>query len=84
MIQEGMEVSALAYAHVPISVRLPERLHELRLNFLGLLGTRDPVRPGVLASIKEAVSSGIRVVIITRTCSSNNGCNFIRRYRGDS
>jgi Ca2+-transporting ATPase len=45
--------------------RLPDGQHELPLEFVGLLGFEDPLRPTVPAAVAECQSAGIRVVMIT-------------------
>ncbi|HJV37464.1 MAG TPA: cation-translocating P-type ATPase [Geothrix sp.] len=44
---------------------LPEAHHDLDLDFVGLLGLEDPVRPSVPAAVAECRTAGIRVVMIT-------------------
>ena len=44
---------------------LPESPQAFRLQYLGLVGLADPVRPGVPAAIEECQSARIRVVMIT-------------------
>jgi len=44
---------------------LPDDHHGLNLEFVGLLGLEDPVRPNVPAAVAECLSAGIRVVMIT-------------------
>jgi Ca2+-transporting ATPase len=44
---------------------LPEDHHDLDLEFVGLLGLEDPVRPNVPAAVAECLTAGIRVVMIT-------------------
>jgi len=44
---------------------LPEKQHDFGFEFSGLVGFMDPVRPQVPASVREAHSAGIRVVMIT-------------------
>ena len=45
--------------------RLPEAVTAVRLEFVGLIGLADPLRPGVAAAIEECYSARIRVVMIT-------------------
>jgi Ca2+-transporting ATPase len=47
------------------SERLPESPTAFGLQYLGLVGLADPVRPGVPAAIAECQSARIRVVMIT-------------------
>ncbi|MEK2646218.1 cation-translocating P-type ATPase [Bdellovibrio sp. BCCA] len=44
---------------------VPKDQVNLPVDFLGLLGFADPVRPGVKESIKECYDAGIRVIMIT-------------------
>ncbi|HNW45409.1 MAG TPA: HAD-IC family P-type ATPase, partial [Elusimicrobiales bacterium] len=44
---------------------LPEKQHDFKFEFAGLVGFMDPVRPQVAHSVKEAHNAGIRVVMIT-------------------
>ena len=44
---------------------LPEEQRQLALDFVGLLGFEDPLRPTVPASVAECRTAGIRVVMIT-------------------
>jgi Ca2+-transporting ATPase len=44
---------------------LPAAHHDLELEFLGLLGLEDPVRPTVPAAVAECRRAGIRVIMIT-------------------
>jgi Ca2+-transporting ATPase len=47
------------------AARLPDEHHQLDLEFVGLLGLEDPLRPAAPAAIRECRSAGIRVVMIT-------------------
>ncbi len=44
---------------------LPEKHHDLSLEFVGLLGFEDPLRPTVPAAVAECQAAGVRVVMIT-------------------
>ena len=44
---------------------LPDKQHDFKFEFAGLVGFMDPVRPQVPHSVREAHSAGIRVVMIT-------------------
>ena len=44
---------------------LPQGHHELDLEFVGLLGFEDPLRPSVPAAVAECRTAGVRVVMIT-------------------
>lgn len=68
MATEGLRV--LAVAAVPIEgSRVPETLPAeqgaLGLQWLGLIGLEDPIRPAVPGALRECRSAGIRTVMIT-------------------
>jgi P-type Ca2+ transporter type 2C len=44
---------------------LPDKQHDFPFQFLGLVGLSDPVRPTVVAAVRECYTAGIRVVMIT-------------------
>jgi Ca2+-transporting ATPase len=44
---------------------LPRSVPELRLNFVGLAGLADPLRPEARQAVDECRSAGIRVIMIT-------------------
>ncbi len=44
---------------------LPEKQHDFKFEFIGLLGFIDPVRPGVAQALSECYNAGIRVIMIT-------------------
>jgi Ca2+-transporting ATPase len=44
---------------------LPEKQHDFKFEFIGMLGFIDPVRPGVAQALSECYSAGIRVIMIT-------------------
>jgi len=44
---------------------LPDKQHDFKFEFAGLVGFMDPVRPQVPHSVREAHNAGIRVVMIT-------------------
>ncbi|HUX36664.1 MAG TPA: cation-translocating P-type ATPase [Rectinemataceae bacterium] len=61
---EGLRVIGVAAADFPPG-ELPESQHDFAFRFVGLMGLRDPVRPGVPAAVAQCRSAGIRVVMIT-------------------
>ena len=61
---EGLRVLAVARARMPAN-RLPASHHDVDLEYLGLIGLEDPLRPDVPAAVAECRSAGIRVVMIT-------------------
>jgi Ca2+-transporting ATPase len=64
MADEGLRVIGVAKAYFK-KVDLPVQQHDFRFEFLGLLGFKDPARPGVAEAIEECHQAGIRVVMIT-------------------
>lgn len=55
----------LAIAQSILGDNIPLKITDNKLQFLGLLAMTDPPREGVLESIKESISAGIRVIMIT-------------------
>jgi Ca2+-transporting ATPase len=64
LASRGLRVLAVAGARYP-TPGLPDAHHDLELDFMGLLGLEDPVRPTVPAAVAECRTAGIRVVMIT-------------------
>ena len=64
MASEGLRIIGVARAAFK-ETGLPQKQHDFKFEFLGLIGFVDPVRPGVADAIKECYSAGIRVVMIT-------------------
>ena len=64
LASEGLRVLGVAHGRMP-GAALPEEHHRLRLEFTGLLGLEDPLRPTVPAAVAECRTAGIRVVMIT-------------------
>jgi len=64
LASKGLRVLGVARGRFG-SAALPEEHHDLTLEFLGLLGLEDPVRPAVPAAVAECRSAGIRVIMIT-------------------
>ncbi|MBE7543096.1 MAG: HAD-IC family P-type ATPase [Bryobacteraceae bacterium] len=74
VLREAEEMAANGYRVLAIAARradTPEGLEELneghlaKMTLLGLLGFIDPLRPEVKDAVAEAVSSGVRVIMIT-------------------
>ncbi|GDY14255.1 ATPase [Planctomycetota bacterium] len=61
---EGLRVLGVAKAAVPTG-KLPSLHHDLRLEFVGLIGLSDPLRANVPAAVAECQTAGIRVIMIT-------------------
>ena len=64
LASQGLRVLGVARGRYPVA-EIPEGHHDLELEFLGLLGLEDPVRPKVPAAVAECLTAGIRVVMIT-------------------
>lgn len=64
LASEGLRVLAVARGSCSVA-SIPKEQASLSLEFLGLLGFGDPVRPGVIASIAECHDAGIRVIMMT-------------------
>ena len=64
LASQGLRVLGVARGRYD-GPELPEAHHDLKLEFLGLLGLEDPVRPTVPAAVEECLTAGIRVVMIT-------------------
>ena len=62
---DGMRVLAVARAQFAADAPLPTDQHEFDLTYLGLIGLRDPVRPGVAEAVAECAGAGVRTVMIT-------------------
>jgi Ca2+-transporting ATPase len=64
LASQGLRV--LAVARAQSSARdLPDEHRQLMLEFVGLLGLEDPLRPTVPAAVAQCRTAGIRVVMIT-------------------
>jgi Ca2+-transporting ATPase len=64
MAGRGLRVLAVAEGHVK-PADLPSAQHDVRFEYLGLVGLADPVRPEVPAAIQECRRAGVRVIMIT-------------------
>src|SRR5450756_2297034 len=64
MAAEGLRVLGVARASFA-GRPLPDSQHDFVLEFLGLVGLADPLRPSVLNAVSECRSAGIRVIMIT-------------------
>ena len=60
----GLRVLGVARAFFPES-NLPPQQHDFEFEFVGLIGLKDPVRPGVAEAVQQCYSAGIRVLMIT-------------------
>jgi len=61
---EGLRILGVAKSSFK-HTDLPDKQHDFKFEFLGLVGLADPVRPNVPAALKECYSAGIRVIMIT-------------------
>lgn len=61
---EGLRVLGVGRARITAET-LPGEHSQLTLEFLGLVGLEDPLRPTVPAAVAECRTAGIRVVMIT-------------------
>ena len=64
LASEGLRVLGVAYGAAR-EADLPAEHSGLRLEFAGLIGLEDPLRPTVPAAVAECQTAGIRVVMIT-------------------
>ena len=62
MASQGLRVLAIARGS---AAQLPESQTKLSLQFVGLVGLSDPLRPGVIDSVQECYRAGIRIIMIT-------------------
>lgn len=61
----GRRVLGVAIAEIDPDVDPPDELRDTAPRFLGLVGLRDPVRPGVVDAVSECARAGVRTVMIT-------------------
>ncbi len=64
MASRGMRVLGVAKA-VAQDANGAETQHGFAFTYLGLVGLRDPLKPGVSTAVRECHTAGIRVVMIT-------------------
>ena len=64
LASEGLRVLGVARGTLAKD-KLPDAHGDVALEFLGLLGFEDPLRPTVPAAVAECQAAGIRVVMIT-------------------
>jgi P-type Ca2+ transporter type 2C len=62
---EGQRVLAVARGRMAGPGALPSDQHDFDFEFLGLVGLRDPVRPGVADAVAECRRAGVRTIMIT-------------------
>ena len=61
---EGMRVIAVAAGVLP-ALGADRAADEEHLEFLGLIASRDPLRPGVSQALADCSAAGIRIIMIT-------------------
>ena len=64
LADEGLRVLAVARGVTSLG-NLPENHHDLALEFVGLVGLEDPLRPTVPGAVAECADAGVRIVMIT-------------------
>ena len=64
LASQGLRVLGVARG-ITSRACLPDVHHDLSLEFVGLLGFEDPLRPTVPAAVAECQAAGVRVVMIT-------------------
>jgi Ca2+-transporting ATPase len=67
MTQRGLRVLAVGMRQVPEATAgpLPDDASMFQLQWLGLLGFADPLRPAVPGAVAEARAAGVRVIMMT-------------------
>ncbi|MFO7807014.1 MAG: HAD-IC family P-type ATPase [Candidatus Moraniibacteriota bacterium] len=82
LAQKGLRVVALARKEVKEPASNKERLEKeiKELEFVGLVGFKDPLRPDIPASIKKAREAGVMPVIITG--DQRKTAQFVAREAG--
>ena len=61
----GYRVLAVADCILEVNASIPDDIQELSFNFQGLALLQDPVRDGVVESIHNCATAGIRTIMIT-------------------
>lgn len=64
LAEQGLRVLAVAKASFRHG-ELPSQQHDFDFEFLGIIGLADPLRPTVRTAVKECLTAGIRVIMIT-------------------
>jgi len=64
LASKGLRVLGVAKAKIS-STELPESQHDLKFEFIGLIGLADPIRKNIKQSISECYKAGVRVIMIT-------------------
>ena len=61
----GFRILAIASARLPNNQEIPADIHDLHFEYHGLALIHDPIREGVVESIKDCAQAGIRTIMIT-------------------
>ena len=61
----GYRVLAIAEASLSSDELIPAKIDDLKLNYIGLAFLQDPLRDGVIESIHNCATAGIRTIMIT-------------------
>lgn len=64
MASSGLRVLGVTKAIIN-SKSLPEKQHDFKFEFLGLIGLSDPIRENISDAVAECHKAGIRVIMIT-------------------
>jgi len=64
LAERGLRVLGVARGH-SFAHKLPDTNIDLKLEWVGLLGLEDPLRPNVPAALAECRNAGVRVVMMT-------------------
>jgi len=64
LASSGLRVIAVASSRFD-QKNIPENQTSIQLEFIGLIGLEDPIRPEVPSAIQECSTAGIRVIMIT-------------------
>ncbi|HEX7627896.1 MAG TPA: cation-translocating P-type ATPase [Candidatus Methanoperedens sp.] len=64
MADMGLRILGVAKSSFA-EVIFPEKQHDFQFEFIGLLGFKDNVRPGVNKALSDCYTAGIRVIMIT-------------------
>ena len=67
LAQNGIRVLGVAKSTINTAQlkALPETLHDIKFDYVGLIGFADPLRTNVPAAVAECRAAGIKVVMIT-------------------
>lgn len=64
MAKDGLRILGVSRAYF-LDAQLPKGQHDFKFEFCGLIGFADPIRPTIMASVKECQEAGIRTIMIT-------------------